>query len=281
MTEMLLPTPSFIERDFRVGDVFSKTFAVLSRNVLRFAIVAGITSLPALWVTPRFWLLVGLPLALMVGAVTQAAILHGIIEDLRGRRASLISSVWFTGPRILAVLGAALSVIGALVAVAVVGVMIEYAITVQSRGPNPLSIPSIMLLIIVVCVIIVGAILYMRWLVAVPACVLERLGPWKCLQRSAQLTKGHRWKLFGMMMALSVPAATGRALAFALPVSVAMGGGLPLLPVGAAALVALIHLTWNALYGAFSAALIAVTYHHLRVAKDGVDPEEQIVAVFE
>ena len=39
-------------------------------------------------------------------------------------------------------------------------------------------------------------------------------------------------------------------------------------------------LIWNALYGAFDAILVVVTYHDLRVAKEGVDTDH-IAAVFE
>ena len=38
--------------------------------------------------------------------------------------------------------------------------------------------------------------------VATPVCVVERLGPFKSLRRSAALTKGCRWRVFGMMIAM-------------------------------------------------------------------------------
>ena len=42
----------------------------------------------------------------------------------------------------------------------------------------------------------------------------------------------------------------------------------------------LILLLWNAIYIAFSATLVVVTYRDLRVAKEGVDTD-QIAAVFD
>ena len=40
------------------------------------------------------------------------------------------------------------------------------------------------------------------------------------------------------------------------------------------------YLTWNGIWGAFYAIFAVVTYHDLRVAKEGVDTA-QIAAVFE
>ena len=37
---------------------------------------------------------------------------------------------------------------------------------------------------------------------------------------------------------------------------------------------------WGALFGAFNAIMVVVTYHDLRVAKEGVDTD-QIAAVFD
>jgi len=40
------------------------------------------------------------------------------------------------------------------------------------------------------------------WFVATPACVVEGLGVSRSMERSAQLTRGHRWKIFGMIALL-------------------------------------------------------------------------------
>ncbi len=42
----------------------------------------------------------------------------------------------------------------------------------------------------------------------------------------------------------------------------------------------LVNLIWSAIWTAFYAIVIVVTYHDLRVAKEGIDTE-QIAAVFE
>ena len=89
------------------------------------------------------------------------------------------------------------------------------------------------------------------------------------MERSAQLTKGHRWKIFGLLL-LAVPAAiVGEAIDLA--VETADAGEL---------VASVAQVIWDAIWGAATAVLVIATYHDLRVAKEGVDTE-QIAAVFE
>ena len=106
------------------------------------------------------------------------------------------------------------------------------------------------------------------WFVAIPACVVEQTDPSKSLDRSAALTKGNRWKVFGMMTLVILISGIGAALIGALPKAAGLTVGL---------LAALIVETP---VSAFSAVLGVVTYHELRVAKEGVDTD-QIAEVFE
>jgi hypothetical protein len=55
-----------------------------------------------------------------------------------------------------------------------------------------------------VLLIVPGLMLYMAWWVAAPALVVERLGPFEALRRSASLTKNARWKVFGIELVLAV-----------------------------------------------------------------------------
>jgi hypothetical protein len=71
------------------------------------------------------------------------------------------------------------------------------------------------------------------------------------------------------MLLLLIPAGIiGNVIDLALA---ALTGGI-LLPIG--------HLIWSGIWGAFFAIFVVVTYHDLRVAKEGVDTD-QIAAVFE
>ncbi|HEY0314449.1 MAG TPA: hypothetical protein VGC56_18395 [Allosphingosinicella sp.] len=51
-----------------------------------------------------------------------------------------------------------------------------------------------------------GLILYLSWSVATPVVVLERQSPTEALARSQELTRGARWRVFGLQLILWVPA---------------------------------------------------------------------------
>jgi hypothetical protein len=119
--------------------------------------------------------------------------------------------------------------------------------------------------------------LFLMWSMGSPACVVERLGPFRSLGRSRELTKGHRWKILGLFLATVIPGVIIGAIVGGL-----MGVILVLGQVGSfgTAAIQIISLIWNAIWTAFFAIVIVVAYHDLRVAKEGVDTD-QIAAVFE
>jgi hypothetical protein len=124
--------------------------------------------------------------------------------------------------------------------------------------------------------VIPGLIVWCALYVATPACVIERLGAKASLRRSRELTKGHRWAIFGLiLLVVVVPLIAGAGVAFA--------AGL----IGAAAgrtvdraLVTVVTFALQTVMQSFAAVLKAVVYHDLRVAKEGVDIET-IASVFD
>jgi hypothetical protein len=117
-------------------------------------------------------LLVGLA-AMVLGALSQAIVLYGAFEDMRGRPVNLLESLRFGLRRAFPVLGVAVLV------------------------PILAGLAALML-------IFPGAIVLTTLLVAMPACVAEKLGPLQSMRRSAQLTKGHRWAIFGIWIATTL-----------------------------------------------------------------------------
>ena len=115
--------------------------------------------------------------------------------------------------------------------------------------------------------------LLMMWSMGMPACVVERLGPFRSLARSRALTKGRRWRILGLLLLTLI---IGRIVSAVLDAILGLG---PAGSIGAAA-TQTISLVWDAIWTAFFAIVIVVTYHDLRVAREGVDTE-QIAAVFE
>jgi hypothetical protein len=107
------------------------------------------------------------------------------------------------------------------------------------------------------------------WYIALPCCVVERLGPFGSLGRSAALTKGYRWKLFGLIVLLAI---VGGILSGTIS-NVFLTTGIP-------AVYAIGQYAWQAVYLGFHSILAVVIYHDLRVAKEGVDTDK-IAAVFD
>ena len=117
------------------------------------------------------------------------------------------------------------------------------------------------------------------WWVAIPVAVIERPGAIASLQRSAELTRGRRWQVFGLIICFFL-ALIGALLLFAvllLAVLFLVPGANQTLLDQASALA-----TWllSALFMAVQAVLTAVSYYYLRVAKEGVGIED-IAAVFD
>jgi hypothetical protein len=99
--------------------------------------------------------------------------------------------------------------------------------------------------------------------------MVERLGPWRSLTRSARLTQGHRWRLVGIILLVFVP-----ALIIDGVINVTVTA------VGRNTAQLAVSLIWYAILSAFFAILVVVTYYELRSAKDGADIE-QIATVFD
>jgi MFS family permease len=244
----------FAEADFRVGRVLSRTFSVLSRNLLPFCLVTVIAALPNLLIfapgargfapatlTPgasAVRLLLGFGLVMMLNALSQAIVLYGAFEDMRGRPVHLLESLRIGLRRFFPVLGVAIGV----------------AVLTGLAG-----------LLLVIPAFIVATML----LVAMPACVVEQLGPGKSMSRSKQLTKGHRWKIFGLWLLAMLVSGILQSVLIGL-------AGI----IGGPILALIVFLAWSAIFGAFYAIMVVVIYHDLRVTKEGVDTD-QIAAVFD
>jgi len=247
MTDTSVST-RFTESDFRVGRVLNRTTSVLSRNFLTFFIVTGVASIPLVVLKgftdetkPGLTItlaLVSVLLAVVLYTLAQAVVLYGAFQDMRGRPVSLSESLKVGMERFFPIIGLAI----------IVSLLVGLA--------------SILL-------IVPGLILFTMWFVATPVCVVERLGPNASMRRSTQLTKGHRWKVFGLILLLVIISAVVSPL---IEFGLAAVAGSTLALVGS--------LIWNGVWGAFYAISVVVTYHDLRVAKEGIDIE-QIAAVFD
>jgi len=246
VTTVISTVAPVAEGEFRIGRVFSRTLTLMSRNFPIYFAVAAVAALPSVLLehrgagkdTAAALSLLGFIGMLFLGPVSQAIMLHTAFQDMSGRRISLSESL-------RAAFGRWLPLIGLSICVGF-GVML---------GAILLIVPGIILMIM--------------WYVANPACIVERLGVFASMARSCELTKGHRWSIFGMWVLIAIASGVmGAVIKGVLGLS------------GSTGLVISGTLAWTALAGAFGAIFAIVTYHDLRVAKEGVDTRH-IVAVFD
>jgi len=119
-----------------------------------------------------------------------------------------------------------------------------------------------------VLLIVPGLIFMTMWSVAPPACVVEGRGPFDALRRSAFLTEGYRWKVFAIVLLIGVVTAIVSGVAEVIFAQVG----------DRAATIA--DFVVNVVIGAWQSVVVAVLYHDLRVAKEGIDIDG-IAAVFD
>lgn len=115
----------------------------------------------------------GFILSLAIAALTQAVLTRATLAQADGRKASFGESIAASMPVIVPLI--------LLVILMGLGLLVGFML---------LFVP--------------GVILYCIWAVASPALVAERTGVTGALGRSRDLTRGHRWKVFGALLLLMV-----------------------------------------------------------------------------
>jgi len=251
---------------FDFGRVVSNTFRVIGANLRELSILA--------------LLLAGLPTGLMGAAqLVMTSPVDGSVENLG--------------------LGLAI-LLGGLFAL-VIGTVLLQALTIRVavgtlNGENPSAfrelrksfgvvLPLIGLAIVMTFAMMLGflllvvpaIILSVIWIVATPAYVMERPGVFGSLGRSRNLTRGHRWPIFGLVIVYIVAYSVISAVLGGIFVALAMiGGSLPAVTIAST--------ISNALSGAFSGIMtsagVSAIYYELRMIKEGVGAA-QLAAVFD
>ncbi len=185
----------------------------------------------------------------LVGAVAtfvlRGAIVYGAVADLNGGRASFGDC-----------LSTGLRHVGWLFLLAIVVTVAE------ACGFILLIVPGLMMLT--------------AWIVAVPVQVVERTGVFGAMQRSADLTRGHRWPIFGLIVifVLGSGLVQGVAVAATAPLAAASA------TTGAIVSQVVIQPLATALTALVAAVGVASIYFELRSARDGIGPEA-LAAVFD
>jgi hypothetical protein len=236
--------------EFRIGNVLNRAVEICAANFPFFFVITLIVALPNLFLTmnvnpnapPQLGtllplLLTSLVLGLVLNTFGEAIILYGAFQRLRGSPLNVGEAIQRALARFLPLLG-----LGLLYGLAIMfGMML---------------------------LIVPGFILLVMWAVVVPACIVEGLGPIESMSRSAGLTKGHRWQIFGIIILIGIVNLVGSKVL-----------GLILGPAGVT-VASIGNLIWTAVWAAYWNCVLIMIYHDLRVAKEGLDTQ-QIAAVFD
>ena len=188
--------------------------------------------------------LVGIILGIALYAIVQGALVRSTVDHEEGRHPGLGESI-------------------------MAGLVVAIPLIVMA------IISGIAMMIGLVLFVVPGVILYLMWSVSAPALVDERLSIMGALGRSRYLTRGYRWRIFGMVLVLVVLSWLAMALMATLVIA---GGGFSLQAVAKAqqdpsivaiAVLLIMQTLISVVYGVSHASLFV----ELRNAKDGPSDE--------
>lgn len=272
---------------FRIGAVISRGIGVYVRHFVPFVVVGVVTYLPVIVLSLLFGGRIeeaetGSPAAMSGGGVVamvvvglvgivcwcamSAGVTYGVISSMRqgdvhigvALRAALRAILPLIG---LSLLGVGLGLLG--------GVAFTLASLIPDVGP----------VIGATGLAIVGAYLFVRWWLMVPAVVVDGLGPIAALRRSSELTVGHRWRVLAVIVLWLLIALVVLFLAVTAVAAVFSAGTTE--PSSSATLLLNIAGTLlEIVLGGIGASVVAVGYHDLRIAREGIGSDD-IARVFD
>jgi len=240
-------------RSFDIGRVIQRTFSVAGRNFVAFYLLTVLlSSLPNVIATTVFQVrpgglpsltsvLVGGAIG-MIGFITsllvQGALVWGTIEDLNGRKPALGELLSHGLNRALPILGISL----------LFGMAAGFGF---------------------VLFVVPGLILLTMWAVVVPVTVVERPPGLGAFGRSAALTRGSRWAIFGLALVYLIVAGIVSSVAKVMAL-VGMS------TFGSVVIISLINAA-TVMVGAVGGAVL---YAELRASKEGIEPDA-LASVFD
>jgi hypothetical protein len=240
--------------EFRIGPIFGRAWSIYAANFVVFTLVAFVISLPNLLsgegetLAGVLWNLAVFIFWMIANTVGLAVMLYAAFQAMRGRPVVIGEAIRRGLSRFWPIVGLAI--------LEWLGIVVGFMLFI---------VPGIMLAI--------------RWSAAMPACVVEGLGPLTSMGRSAQLTKGHRWAIFGMYLLIGIIGAIVLAIVGAIVSGLVGVSSMVMLSRGFG-IGALVSLVISAIVTAYTNIMLVMIYNDLRVAKEGVDTE-QIASVFD
>ena len=220
-------------------------------------------------------------LVLLAGmAISHAATVKAVAAVHLGRETSVAGAYGALRGRILSLFGTCglillwmvLWMILAVIAIVVLMIPLSIGIAAMSggRAPGPVAAVSAVIVgVLTVVLVFAGFIaIYVRYALAIQACVVEDLGPHASLKRSILLSKGSRWRIVAIYLVFLV-------------LSIILGIGLNALSVGiggwlhnriaAAVLIYLAGFVAGSITGPLATIGLSLLYYDERVRKEAFD----------
>ena len=248
-----------------IGRVIQETFQVLGRHLVTFLILAlilvgiprallGVVQVSMLSTAVAtmtfggpvlYWGLLGLLVSVVTSVILQATIISGAASDMNGRPVSVTDSLRIGLRAFLPLIG--LSIL--------LGIAVWFGFLL---------------------LIVPGVLMALAWCVAVPVYVVEQPGVFASFERSAELTRGNRLRIFGLACLFFV---AGIIISIVFGI---VGGILRFATAGVFLYVqaAILSPIIGAAVAALGATLSAVLYVELRRVREGAGPQG-LAAIFD
>lgn len=214
---------------------------------------------------------VGTAGSIFISILTQGAMIWAALQGIDGKPPAFGDAVRAGFRYFPVIFGITLIVYIGLGALASLPVLLAF-------GIGSIGMAAILFLIVIfplVCFLMVVV------LVTVPAAIAEGIGPIDALSRSIALTKGHRWKLFAMILIYVFAAMIiSSAISTATMPFMMMGDIDPASPFDGLTPIMAIQALFGSLTLVIAYPAIAATYHNLRVAKEGLK-QDHVADIFE
>lgn len=249
---------------FTIGATLSLSFGVLGRNLGSMALISIIVTAVQSTID---YLLTGDPtggeggansfLSLVSYAFITAPVTYATFQDLRGTKVGVGDMASRGFSRVGRVIGVSFAM----------GVVLAVPVLIVIFVGAQIGI-SIYLLAAAAAIFVLYV--FVLWLVVVPVQVMEEIGFTDGFSRAANLSRGRRWLIVGLLLVYAAIIVALSAVMFAL---VWVGPENPFL-------IMLLIVPFSAFYSVMGAIVPAVAYYLLRAEKEGVGIDE-IARVFD
>jgi hypothetical protein len=230
----------------RFGRILQQAMLVLRANFIQFYLVGLAVGIPTLVLSyvmpPDSPFTTSGIVESILAQVATAAITYGSFKYLRRQSTNAWNCLQYAGQKFGRIVGLAI-------------------------------VSGLLIFIGMLLLIVPGLVLATMFAVAMPVLLIEDLSISDCLKRSAALTLGYRWQVFGLVVLTTGVLLGGTFLLGAILVLADMVDD------GFGALDIVLWL-WTGLYYAVAAVIAATLYYRLREVKEGLGLD-QLAAVFD